>query len=211
MPERQRESPKGNLSGMEWNRSETLALAAPNCAYCHGLGRLIHKDNSTVPCKCVFRSIFRICYQRFRDAMELDPFETKPSLTGNRLSAGWSRKNEEYMADFYLVSRRTLTADEWRIFNYHFLLGADWRLCCLKLRMDRGDFFHEVYRIQQKLGRVYRELTPYALFPLDEYFHNVLLENEPAVAKEVKVIPIRPVQPPLKKRGPKVESLPKAA
>jgi hypothetical protein len=27
-----------------------------------------------------------------------------------------------------------------------------------------------VYRIEQRLGRVYRELEPYALFPLDEYF-----------------------------------------
>jgi len=36
--------------------------------------------------------------------------------------------------------------------------------------MDRGVFFHHIYRIQQKLGRVFRELTPYALYPLDEYF-----------------------------------------
>jgi hypothetical protein len=28
-----------------------------------------------------------------------------------------------------------------------------------------------VYRIEQKLGRVFRELEPYSLFPLDEYFH----------------------------------------
>ncbi len=36
--------------------------------------------------------------------------------------------------------------------------------------MDRGSFFHEVYRIEQKLGKTFRELEPYALFPLDEYF-----------------------------------------
>ncbi len=82
----------------------------------------------------------------------------------------WGRKDEEYIADFTLVSRRTLTADEYRIFNYHFLLGADWKLCCRKLKMDRGNFFHAVYRIQQKLGKVFRELEPYALYPLDEYF-----------------------------------------
>jgi len=50
------------------------------------------------------------------------------------------------------------------------LLGADWKLCCRRLKMDRGNFFHTLYRIQQKLGRVFRELEPYALFPLDEYF-----------------------------------------
>jgi hypothetical protein len=39
------------------------------------------------------------------------------------------------------------------------------------LNIDRGTFFHTVYRIEQKLGRAFRELEPYSLFPLDEYFH----------------------------------------
>lgn len=74
------------------------------------------------------------------------------------------------MADFVLVSRRTLDEYQYKVFKYHFLLGADWNLCCQKLRLDRGTFFHEVYRIQQKLGRTFRELEPHGLFPLDEYF-----------------------------------------
>jgi hypothetical protein len=37
--------------------------------------------------------------------------------------------------------------------------------------MDRGNFFHAVYRIEQRLGRMFRELEPYSLFPLDEYFN----------------------------------------
>lgn len=90
--------------------------------------------------------------------------------SGGRRRYMWSRKDEEYMADFILVSRRTLTPPEYQLFNYHFLLGADWKLCCQKLKMDRGNFFHAVYRIQQKLGRVFRELEPYSLYPLDEYF-----------------------------------------
>ena len=74
------------------------------------------------------------------------------------------------MADFCLVSKRALEPDEYQIFRSHFLLGADWRLCCRHLKMDRGSFFHQLYRIEQKLGRVFRELRPHALFPLDEYF-----------------------------------------
>jgi hypothetical protein len=38
------------------------------------------------------------------------------------------------------------------------------------MKIDRGIFFHSVYRIQQKFGRVFRGLEPYSLFPLDEYF-----------------------------------------
>src|SRR5947208_8937664 len=78
------------------------------------------------------------------------------------------------MADFCLVSRRTLDENQYRIFTNHSLLGADWKLCCRKLGMERGAFFHEVYRIEQKLGRTFRELEPFALFPLDEYFNSTI-------------------------------------
>jgi hypothetical protein len=81
-------------------------------------------------------------------------------------------KDEEFTADFCLVSQRTLTEREYRIFKYHYLLGANWKLCCFKLKMERGDFYHEVYRIEQKLGKTFRELKPHALFPVDEYFNS---------------------------------------
>jgi hypothetical protein len=92
-------------------------------------------------------------------------------IPGGERNLTWGRKDEEYMADFILVSRRTLEEFEFRVFRFHFLLGADWKLCCRRLNIDRGNFFHAVYRIQQKLGRVFRELEPYGLFPVDEYFH----------------------------------------
>ncbi|MBV9034527.1 MAG: hypothetical protein JO182_08535 [Acidobacteriaceae bacterium] len=79
-------------------------------------------------------------------------------------------KNEEFVADFCLVSRRTLDEKQYQLFKFHYLLGADWKLCCRRLGMERGAFFHEAYRIEQKLGRTFRELEPFALFPLDEYF-----------------------------------------
>ena len=39
-----------------------------------------------------------------------------------------------------------------------------------QLKMERGRFFHAVYRIQEKLGKVFSELEPFALYPVDEYF-----------------------------------------
>ena len=55
----------------------------------------------------------------------------------------YGRKNEEYIADFCSVSKRTLADSplELQIFKFHFLLGADWKLCCRQLKMDRGSFF----------------------------------------------------------------------
>jgi len=158
---------------MEWTRSDTLALAMYNCTQCHGSGlRLSRRD--VQPCNCVLRSIFRICYERFLRCVTQEKHLSRVSIEphiGRSRPSTWGRKDEEYIADFCLVSRRALDAFEMRLFRFHFLLGADWKLCTRKLQMDRGNFFHAVYRIEQKLGRVFRDLEPYCLFPLDEYFH----------------------------------------
>ena len=160
---------------MEWTQSDTLALAAPQCNACIGLGLRVARRGSMAPCNCVLRAIFRACFHRYRDVTNREKYLSRVSFTWGdcaRARLGtWGRKDEEYAADFCLVSRRTLTELEHRIFRQHFLLGADWKLCCQRLQMDRGNFFHGVYRIEQKLGRVFRELEPYALFPVSDYFH----------------------------------------
>jgi len=68
------------------------------------------------------------------------------------------------------VTRRALNDAEYRIFRFHYLLGADWKMCCRRLEMDRGSFFHEIYRLEQRLGRIFADLEPFPLYPLDEYF-----------------------------------------
>jgi hypothetical protein len=160
---------------MEWTRSETLVLAQQSCTFCYGLGLRPGRSGASTPCNCVFRAIFRACYARFRQCASKEKYISRVSLESNpgrHRKSVWGLKNEEYMADFILVARRTLDECEYKVFKYHFLLGADWNLCCRKLHIDRGTFFHEVYRIQQKLGRTFRELEPHALFPLDQYFNS---------------------------------------
>jgi len=120
----------------------------------------------------------------------LSKVSLEPHVGRSRPST-WGRKDEEYIADFCLVSRRVLDDFEYKLFRYHFLLGADWRLCSRKLGVDRGNFFHAVYRIEQKLGRVFRELEPYPLFPVDEYF-NGPSKIGPARAASIKSSPSRP-------------------
>jgi hypothetical protein len=124
-------------------------------------------------------------------------------VTGTDGNYSWGMKDEEYMADFCLVSKRALEEMEYKIFRYHFLLGADWRLCCGRLNIDRGSFFHQLYRIEQKLGRVFRELRPYALFPLDEYFGGRVRKDLPESWQTVVQMPLpergTPLRAPLKK------------
>ena len=102
------------------------------------------------------------------------------------------------MADFCLVAKRTLDRDEHRVFRFHFLLGADWRLCCRQMKVDRGTFFHSVSRIEQNLGRAFARLEPYALYPLDEYFAG-LIRGEPHPALEpLRRLPASRLIPPLR-------------
>lgn len=159
---------------MEWTQSETLALAAPACNICLGLGLRIGRYGRTNPCNCVLRAIFRACYDRFRACVSREKYISRVTfdpMPGKDRRGSWGRKDEEYAADFCLVSRRALTDFEHEIFRFHFLLGGSWKICCQRLQLDRGNFFHAVYRIEQRLGRVYRELEPYSLYPVDEYFH----------------------------------------
>jgi hypothetical protein len=134
-----------------------------------------------VPCACVFRSVFRVCLRRFRECVLFEKYTSTVSWdyfpSGGRRVVG--RKKEEYMADFCLIAKRLLTPDELRIMRYYHLLGADWKLCIHRLGMDRGSFFHIVYRIEEKLGRAYAETEPYALFPPAEYFGGAVKASEP--------------------------------
>ena len=164
---------------MNWTRSETLALASPRCTFCHGLGLVQNRKRRNHPaivycgrCFVPVTAASVVCPRSGPDSRATLEFNSEHSGRSLR-----GRKLEEYTAHFYLVSKRTLSAEEFRIFRYHFMLGADWHLCCRKLKMDRGLFFHAVYRIERTLGRVFRELQPYGLYPLDEYFNPALLSE----------------------------------
>jgi hypothetical protein len=183
---------------MEWTRTETIALAKQNCTQCHGVGLRLGKKTALKPCNCVLRSIFRICFNRFRYCASKEKYLSRVSMDfSSRGPEGrntWGRKDEEYVADFVLVARRTLSEEEYKIFSFHYLLGADWKLCCRKMKVDRGTFFHAVYRIEQKLGQVFRELQPYALYPVDEYFSTTSAAPVRSTPQNTgKVVPIRPV------------------
>ena len=163
-----------NLSIDELERSEDIALAGPKCKYCLGSGvRPGRRAGEQHPCHCVFRAIFKTCYVRFRECCVLEKYVCTVSLEWTSGPIGkrfYGRKLEEYAADFCIVSRRVLSEEQYRLFRYHHLLGADWKLCCRQLKIDKGTFFHEVYKIEERLGRTFRELKPYPLFPLYQYF-----------------------------------------
>jgi hypothetical protein len=159
---------------MKWNRSNAIGLALASCALCGGHGMVeLNRGEAERPCVCVLRAIFRACYRRFRECALRGTQIGTVSLECTHGPSGrhsYGRKREEFMADFCLTTRRVLTDDEYTIFRYTYLLGADCQLCASRLGLDRGDYYQMLYRIQIKLGREFADLKPYALYPVDEYF-----------------------------------------
>jgi len=160
---------------MLWNRSEVIALSSLKCACCSGAG-LTTTGAVDAPCDCVTRSIFRACFNRFKDCVRKDKGASTVKLerlgmgTGRSSHMSYGRKTEEYIADFYLLCQRTLTEAEWGIFRFHYLLGADASLMTRRCHMTRAAFETMTRAMEAKLGRVFRETEPFALYPLDEYF-----------------------------------------
>src|ERR1041384_1646737 len=162
---------------MQWNRSSAIGIAKVSCTYCHGNGTRLIRQGTEVPCNCAFRAAFRACLNRFRECSANGAHTNTVSWEpchGREGRRTFSRKREEFMADFCLVSRRVLDDFDHNVFRYHFLLGADWRHCCRQLGIDRGTIFHSIYRIEQQLGRAFAELQPYPLYPLSEYFGGLI-------------------------------------
>lgn len=179
----------------KWKAGEMIALAKTSCCRCRGVGtRRGRWVGSLVPCNCVLRAVFRACLERYQRTSSKEKYMSKTSLGwssagGKDRGLRWERMDEDYLADFWLMAKRTLDREHWEIFRLHYVGGADWRACCRALKIDRGNFFHCCYRIEQQMGRVFRETEPYSLFPLDEYFSPVVRRTRPEVLARTPITP----------------------
>lgn len=158
-----------------WTHELVFGLAQVRCAYCHGVGL----NRLGRPCPCVLRAIFRICAKKYLSARDeagrfsrvtYDLVTRNPAASMRASRKTYSFKAVEYVADFDIIARRVLTERQLRILYEHIL--GDWRARELapKLGLDRGRFFHEVYRIMANLGRAFAETRPYPLYPVGSYF-----------------------------------------
>jgi hypothetical protein len=188
----------------EWTRSEVIGIAKVTCGFCHGYGLVPVLRGAAVPCRCVFRAIFRICHARYR---ECEAMVTHTNGVGIERAGGpsgyrlYSRKRQEYTADFALVAHRSLDPEEYGVFRLHFLGCADWRACCHTLGLDRGTFFHRVYSLTERLGRIFAELRPYPLYPVSTYFGGVVQSPETLPLE----IDAEVAGSPILRRGPQAE------
>jgi hypothetical protein len=171
----------------KWDRSNVLALAKEDCTQCRGFGlRERAATGRKHPAIVYSGRYFAPATRAFDIAASGEKHVSHARLeqvNGKEHRHTWGMKDEEFMADFCLVAKRYLTPLEHRIFRFHYLLGADWKLCCRQMKMDRGDFFHTVYRLQQKLGRIFKELKAVSTLSPRRVFRwigqNVVDRNRP--------------------------------
>jgi hypothetical protein len=108
------------------------------------------------------RNLFAPVYARFRhcadkqECLTQKNFEYQPG--SGETAVTYDRKDEEFSADFVLIAKRHLEPQEIPALPLSF--PARSRLensAAPGCTCPRGLFFHAVYRIQQKLGKAYRE------------------------------------------------------
>ena len=111
--------------------------------------------------------------------MKIDNACSRPRYNGK----GFSLYEQEFAADVVLVARRAVANADPQFSNLfsvglekHILQRMNWKACVslvirtIEPKYNRGEFFHDVYRTQALLGKSFVECTPYAIFPISEYF-----------------------------------------
>ncbi len=161
----------------KWPHSLVIALSRPRCTTCRGSGYArLPKEGLRQPCKCVLRAVFRECRRQWWRG-KMMAYNRWRMTAGRGRKGGWSVPALEYVADFERLARSVLTrrksayGDLWPLFELHYLRGYEWRVCCWRLRISRGDFYHAAYVAEEIVGRACRELLPYPLHPIYPYMH----------------------------------------
>jgi hypothetical protein len=155
-----------------------LAAALNTCARCHGFGQTPGHWGHAIACNCALRRVFRDCLSRYwheqenmvrgNSAVRLEAFQS--AVCRGRRSHTYlvcANKSAEYSADFVITARAELRPWELELFDRHFLKGEPWYRCIGPLHIDRGNFFHAVYRIERTLGQA---LIERGMYPTRDYF-----------------------------------------
>ena len=161
-----------------WTRGMLLSLSVQSCTACYGLGavQIRHRaDRESRVCDCVLRGVFRSVLDQYLYRLRLrDDGLSQPSRycwwPRRGLRQIWSRRGEEFTADFDLLARRTLRPFESRVLKLYYVQGKQWREGCRVMGSNRGLFYHSAYGLASQMGRVFYETEPYGLFPVGDYF-----------------------------------------
>lgn len=140
--------------------AQCLALSRYQCAICNGTG--LTGSAQQLTCGCVNRGAFCSVVRRVV-AIRASEFGYPGPRRGAR---NWSWPRLELCADVERIARKHLTPVEWKVFRLNSLEGWDWHTGVRQTGLNKGDYFHAIYRIQAKLGAAF---SAAGLCPVDEY------------------------------------------
>lgn len=163
-----------------WTRPMVVSLSHAMCTTCQGTGTRSGR-RSRLTCRCVLRNVFDRVRAFATNAVHQEGNISQVSYIQsahsiNRRSYGMPVS--EFRADFNLVVRRAIQkrfsnkflADlHLKIFDLHLSRGFCWYNVAQLVGLDRGNFFHCVYRIKMVAGRAFVE-GRVPLYPINEYF-----------------------------------------
>jgi hypothetical protein len=155
-------------------RTAKAARAAkrPLCRDCLGTGRILLDD-----CHCVARQAFHACLRLYYYNREMaDRGKSKATL--RKPFFGYERKIEDFLADFVIIARRHLPRLQFQLFCFFFIEGHSMVWCARRLRTQPANLYYRVRLVEQRLGRVFRNLRPYALYPPRAYFSGFFTDKE---------------------------------
>ena len=137
------------------------------CMCCKGTGICQLKIRVIRICNCVYRNIFNIAIN-FLDNLNdkilgystfnVDGFATICMSIPEYLLI--------YQADVDLAAKEVLTKNEYIVFKKFLLDGLPWNKVNKLVNLDRGNFFHSVYRIKIKVAK---RLIEKGIFPYSTY------------------------------------------
>jgi hypothetical protein len=109
----------------------------------------------------------------------------------------------EYCADFCLIAKRVLTPIQHAVFDHRYVRGGHWKLCPLKL--SHRLYYYRCDQVEAILGKTFRTLEPYPLFPVDgvDGYFSTVRHAAPRPCR-IAVFPgqAQPLRPPLRRAAP---------
>ena len=183
-----------------------VALSMHSCRHCRGRGLVACKGRYRT-CACVYRRVFRACLDSYHycQASMGSPGAVQCERVGRaqgRCAIVASFKRAEYAADFILLARRVLAFRpiEMAVFNAFHVDDLEWIVAVPRVNrllrqlrpprrprpLNRGSFFHAVYRAEGLIGAAILTTRPYSLFPPRQYFAGFSLSATSLSASRVR-------------------------
>ena len=155
--------------GDHHSERDPMAWMAPShCYRCAGLGMKSEQSESVFHprmrlCDCVYRAIFRHCFNRYRYLRDYDLFLGRRANLVIRpgLGPSYEFKGIDFIADIESTAAKWLHDRELLVWRHHYLGNLIWRACLPLAHCNRGQFFSACYRLEQNLGKWWLESGMY--------------------------------------------------